>query len=150
MQFRKLNRDGAENVFRTILNVQGATITTGRPVSLRPAAASLDGISAVISDSAADHAGFVGFAVEDIANNDYGLIQTNGLVNSVLLSHAGTSITITAGDGLIPAPVGMYSADVAAVYSGNGAYLYNFRSVKAVDTATVSAAGYVRGLINML
>lgn len=150
MQFRKLNRDGAENVFRTVLNVEGATITTGLPVSITPAAASMDGVSAVIANAAADYLGFIGFAKQDIANNDYGLIQTNGLVNSILLSNAGTSITITAADGLLPAPAGMYSANVAAVYSGNGGYLYNFKRVSAVDTATVSAAGYIRGLIAVL
>lgn len=150
MQFRKLNRDGAENVFRTVLNVEGATITTGLPVSITPTAASMDGVSAVIANAAADYLGFIGFAKQDIANNDYGLIQTNGLVNSILLSNAGTSITITAADGLLPAPAGMYSANVAAVYSGNGGYLYNFKRVSAVDTATVSAAGYIRGLIAVL
>mgnify|MGYP001577189914 CR=1 FL=1 len=150
MMFKKLNRSGAEEVYRTVLNVQGATITTGYPVSVKPTAASLDGISAVISDAAADHLGFIGFATEDIANNDYGLIQTNGLVNSILLSNAGTSITITAGNLLIQGPKGMYSFDPAVIYSGNGTHLYNYKHVVAVDSATVSAAGYVRGLINVL
>ena len=150
MMFKKLNREGSEQVFRTIYNVQGATITTGYPVSVKPAAASLDGVNAVIDDAAADHLGFIGFAVKDIANNDYGLVQTNGLVNSVLLSNAGTSITITAGDLIIPGPKGMYSFDPAVIYSGNGAHLYNYKHVVAVDSATVSAAGYIRGLINVL
>lgn len=150
MQFKKLNRDGSEKVFRTVLNVEGATITTGHAVSLKPAAASLDGISAVISNAAADQLGFAGIAVQDIANNDYGLIQVNGLVNSVLLSNAGTSITITAGDLIIPGPAGFYSFNPAVIYSGNGAHLYNYKHVINVDSATVSAAGYVRGLINVL
>lgn len=150
MLFKKLNREGAENIFRPILNVQGATITTGYPVSLKPTGASIDGISAVICDAAGDLYGFIGFAKEDIANNDYGLAQVNGHVASILVSNAGTSITITAGDYLIPGPVGVYSADVAAVYSGGGAFMYNFKSVLNRDTATVSAAGYVRGLLNIL
>lgn len=150
MQFRKLNRDGSEKVFRTVLNVEGATITTGMPVSLRPATASLDGISAVISNSATDQLGFIGVAVQDIANNDYGLVQVNGFVNSVLLSNAGTSITITAGDLITAGPVGFYSFNPAVAYSGAGAGLFNWRHVTAVDTATVSALAYVRGLINVL
>lgn len=150
MQFKKLNRDGSEAVYRTVYNVEGATITTGNPVSLKPAAASIDGVNAVISNAAADHLGFVGIAIEDIANNDYGLIQVNGLVNSVLLSHAGSSITITAGDLVIPGPIGFYSFNPAVTYSGNGAHLYNYKHVVNVDTATVSASGYVRGLINVL
>jgi hypothetical protein len=150
MQFKKLNRTGSESVFRTILNVEGATITTGNPVSVKPTAASIDGVSAVISNAAGDHFGFIGIATEDIANNDYGLVQVNGLVNSVLLSNHGSSITITAGDMLIPGPAGLTSVGVGTAYSGNGALAYNFKGVINVDTATVSAAGYVRGLINVL
>jgi len=150
MQFKKLNRTGSEQVYRTILNVEGATITTGHPVSVRPTALSIDGVNAVISNSTADHLGFIGIATEDIANNDYGLVQVNGLVNSILLSHAGSSITVTAGDLLIPGPTGFYSFNPAVVYSGNGAHTYNFKHVINVDTATVSARGYVRGLINVL
>lgn len=150
MQFKKLNRDGAENVYRTVLNVEGATITTGKPVSLTPTAASLDGISAVIANAAADYKGFIGFAIEDIANNDYGLVQVNGLVSSILVSHEGTSITVTAGDVVIPNAVGVSSVGAAAIYSGNGALLYNHRTVVAVDSATISAAAYVRGLLNVM
>jgi len=150
MLFKKLNREGPEQVYRTVLNVEGATITTGKPVSLSPTAASCDGISAVIANAAADYKGFVGFAIEDIANNDYGLIQTNGLVASILISHEGTSITVTAGDYVIPNAIGVSSVGVAAAYSGNGSMLYNFKSVKTVDSATISAAAYVRGLINVL
>lgn len=150
MNFKKLNRDGAENVFRTILNVEGATITTGLPVSLRPAAASIDGVNGVIANSAGDQTGFIGVAVKDIPNNDYGLVQVNGLVNSVLLSNAGTSITVTAGDLIVAGPAGFYSFNPAVTYSGAGSGLTNFRHVHAVDTGTVSAAGYVRGLINVL
>lgn len=149
MQFKKLNRDGAENVFRTILNVEGATITTGFPVSLRPAAASVDGVSAVISNATADQVGFIGVAVRDIANNDYGLVQVTGLINSILVSNAGTSITITAGDLIVAGPLGFYSFNPSVTYSGAGTGLTNFRHVINVDTATVSAAGYVRGLINI-
>lgn len=149
MLFKKLNRDGSEVVYRSVKNVQGATITTGYPVSVKPAAASLDGVSAVIADAAGDMLGFIGFATKDIANNDYGLVQVQGLVNSVLVSNAGTSITITAGDLVIPGPVGVYSFNPAVIYSGNGAHLYNYKHVVAVDSATVSAAGYIRGLINV-
>jgi len=150
MQFSKLNRTGSEKVFRTVLNVDGTTIGIGKAVSLKPGAASLDGVSAVFSNAAGDQLGFIGVAVQDIANNDYGLVQVNGLVNSILLSNAGSSITITAGDLIIPGPAGFYSFDPATIYSGNGAHLMNYKHVIAVDTATVSALGYIRGLINVL
>lgn len=139
MLFRKLNRDGAENVYRTVYNVEGATMTTGNAVSL--VNTSIDGVSAVIANAAADYVGFIGVAKQDIANNDYGLVQVNGLINSVLLSNAGTSITITAKDCIVPGPAGFFSA-AAPTYANAG-----FDRVFAVDTATVSAAAYVRGLI---
>lgn len=139
MLFKRLNRDGAENVYRSILNVEGATMTTGRAASLINT--STDGVSAVIADAAADFWGFIGFATKDIANNDYGLIQVNGLVNSILLSAAGTSISVQAGNVLIPAPAGAYSA--AAATQANAGFV----RVHTLDAAMVSAAGYVRGLI---
>ena len=139
MLFKRLNREGAENVFRTVYNVEGATMTTGRAASLINT--STDGVNAVIANAAGDYVGFIGFATKDIANNDYGLVQVNGLVNSILLSNAGTSITVTANDCLIPAPAGAYSA-AAPTYANAG-----FINVHALDTATVSAVAYVRGLI---
>jgi hypothetical protein len=139
MQFSKLNREGAENVFRTVLNVQGATITIGYPVAL--ANTSNNGITAVISDAAADHPGFIGVAYRDIPNNDYGLVQISGWVNSVLLSNAGTSITINALDPLVPSPAGFYSA--APTYANSG-----FKFLIASNLpAAVSAAAYASGLL---
>lgn len=139
MQFLKLNRDGAENVYRTVRNAEGATITTGLPVSL--VNTSTDGIKAVISNAAADHPGFIGVAVEDIANNDYGRIQISGFINSILLSHAGTSITINAGDPLVPSPSGMFSG--APTYANSG---FKFVIASNVPVA-VSASAYASGLI---
>lgn len=138
MLFKRLNRDGAENVFRSVLNVEGATMTLGLPASL--VNTSTDGVSAVIANAAGDFPGFIGIAVKDIANNDYGLVQINGLVNSILLSAAGTSITIAVNSPLVPAPAGAYSA--APTWANSG-----FKGLVALDTATVSAASYVRGLI---
>jgi hypothetical protein len=142
MQFQQLNRTDAENVYRVVKNVEGATITTGRAVSL--VNTSTDGVSAVIANAAADYPGFVGVAVEDIANNDYGRVQISGFVNSILLSHAGTSITINAGDALVPAPSGMYSA--APTYANSG---FKFVLASNVPVA-VSAAGYASGLIKTI
>lgn len=139
MQFRKLNRDGAENVYRTILNVEGATITTGLPVSL--VNTSTDGVSGVIANAAADYPGFTGVAVSDIANNDFGRVQISGFVASVLLSNVGSSITINAGDALFPSPAGFFSG--APTYANSG---FKFLSASNVPVA-VSAAAYASGLI---
>jgi hypothetical protein len=145
MMFKKLNRDGAENVFRTVLNVQGATITTGRAVSIKPATASCDGISSVIADAAGDYPGFVGIATQDIANNDYGLIQTSGFVASVLLSQEVGSITINAGDPLVPSGGGAF-ASAAPTYANSG-----FKYVIAASNVplVMSAATFASGLIKM-
>lgn len=142
MQFSKLNREGAENVYRTIKNVEGATITTGLPVSL--VNTSTDGVAAVIANAAADYTGFTGVAVDDIANNDYGRIQISGFVNSILVSHVGSSVTINAGDPLVPSPSGFFSG--APTYANSG---FKFLFASNVPVA-VSASAYASGLIKSL
>lgn len=142
MQFAKLNRDAQENVYRTVKNVEGATITTGLPVSL--VNTSTDGVNAVIANAAADYPGFIGWATADIANNDYGRIQIGGFVNSILLSNVGTSITINAGDALFPAPGGAFSG--APTYANSG---FKYALASNVPVA-VSAAAYASGLIRVL
>lgn len=142
MQFTRVNKTGQENVYRVVLNVEGATITTGRAVSL--VNTSIDGVSGVIANAAADYPGFIGFAVQDIANNDYGRVQVGGFVNSILVSNVGTSITINAGDPLVPGPAGAFSG--APTYANSG-----FKFASASNTpAAISAASYVSGLIKVL
>lgn len=142
MQFQQLNRTDAENVYRVVQNAEGATITTGLPVSL--ANTSTNGVLGVIANAAGDYPGFIGIAVEDIANNDFGRVQISGFVNSILLSNAGTSITINALDPLVPAPAGMYSA--APTYANSG---FKFVIASNVPVA-VSAAAYASGLIKTI
>jgi hypothetical protein len=144
MLITRVNRDLPEKVFISVKNVEGATITTGLPVSLKPGAASMDGAQGVIANAAGDYPGFVGVALKDIPNNDYGLVQIAGFVNSVLVSNAGSSITINAGDPLVPSPAGFYSA--APTYANSG-----FRWIQANGVpAAVSAAAYCTGLLKML
>lgn len=142
MQFSKLNRDRAENVYRVVKNVEGATITTGLPVSL--VNTTTDGVNAVISNAAGDHPGFIGVANSDIANNDYGRIQIGGWVASVLLSHVGSSITINANDPLVPSPSGFFSG--APTYANSG-----FKGLFASNgPVAVSASAYASALIKVL
>ena len=104
---------------------------------------STDGVSAVIADAAADYTGFIGVAVQDIANNDIGRVQISGFVNSILLSHVGTSITINAGDPIVPAPSGFFSG--APTYANSG---FKFLLVASNVPVAVSAGGsYASGLI---
>lgn len=132
-----------EKVFISVSNISGQTITTGWPVAYA-VSNSNDGLSAQPAISAGVYPGFAGVAVKDIAINDIGLVQIAGFVNSVFLSNAGTSITINAGDPLVPAPAGFFSG--APTYANSG-----FRWVFASNVpVAVSAAGYVSGLIKMI
>lgn len=142
MQFQQLNREQPENVYRVVKNVEGATITTGLPVSLINT--STNGVNAVISNAAADHPGFIGVAVSDIANNDFGRVQIGGWVASVLLSHVGTSITINANDPLVPSPSGFFSGAPTYANSGlKGLFASNL-------PVAVSASAYASALIKVL
>jgi len=143
MLFSRLQRALPEKVFTIVSNIQGATITTGLPVNLA-VGASNDGISAQIAGAAGLYPGFIGVASKDIAANDYGLVQIAGFVNSVYLSNVGSSITITAGDPLVPAPAGFFSA--APTYANSG-----FRWLFASNVpVAVSAASYASGLLKMI
>lgn len=144
MQIQTANRAVAEKVFINVLNKEGATITAGLPVSYALGAASNDGIQAVVANAAADYPGFIGVATRDIPNNEYGSVQISGYVASILLSNVGTSITVNAGDPLVPAAGGFASA--APTYANSG-----FRWIAAHNVpAAVSAAGYASGIIRMI
>lgn len=144
MQIQTANREISEKVFINVQNKEGATITTGLPVAYA-VGNSMDGVQAVIANAAGDKPGFIGVAIKDIANNDYGQVQIAGFVNSVLLSNVGTSITVNVGDPLVPGPAGFASA--APTYANSG-----FRWVQAASNvpAAISAAAYVSGLIRMV
>lgn len=144
MLFQQLNRSDADKIYISVYNQEGATITTGNPVTLLHT--TTDGVSGVIANATADLPGFVGVAKSDIANNDYGLVQIWGWVDSVLLSAEGTSVTINAKDPLVPgnAVVGFSSAVPSYAQSG-----FKFILASNVPLA-VSAAAYCSGLIRLL
>ncbi len=143
MQIGTVNRDQAEKVYISVKNMEGATITTGLPVGYA-LGTSMDGVGAVICNAAGDKPGFLGIAVKDIPNNEYGRIQIAGYVASVLLSNVGSSITINVGDPLVPGPAGFFSA--APTYANSG---FRWLAAQNVPVA-VSAAGYASGLIRMV
>ncbi len=143
MQIQGVNKDLSEKVYIGIKNVEGATMTVGLPVAY-VLGTSQDGVNAVIANAAADYPGFIGVVVKNIANNDYGQVQIAGWCNSILLSNVGTSITVNAGDPLVPSPAGFASA--APTYANSG-----FRWIAASNVpAAVSAAAYASGLIRMI
>lgn len=143
MQIQDVNKDLSEKVYIGIKNVEGATMTVGLPVAY-VLGTSNDGVNAVIANAAGDYPGFIGVVVKNIANNDYGQVQISGFVNSILLSNVGSSITINAGDPLVPAAAGFFSA--APTYANSG-----FRWIAASNVpVAVSAAAYASGLIRMI
>ncbi len=143
MQIMSVNRDQSEKIFQKVKNVEGATITTGLPVAFA-LGVSNDGVNAVIDNAAADHPGFLGVAVQDIPNNEYGTVQTAGFVNSALISNVGTSITINVGDPLVAGPAGFFSG--APTYANSG---FKWLQAASNTPAAISAAAYVSGLIRL-
>lgn len=143
MQIQTVNRESAERVFVSVKNVEGATMTAGLPAAYA-LGVSNDGVNAVIADAAGDRPGFLGVVVRDIPNNDYGQVQIAGFVNSILISNVGSSITINAGDPLVAAAAGFFSA--APTYANSG-----FRWLAAANVpVAVSAAAYASGLLRMI
>ena len=101
-----VSREEAEKVYTVGRNVDADSITTGmaaRYVGGAPAEeVSTDGINMVKTTVAADPNMllFAGIAVQDIPADGYGEFQNFGYVDSVLLSHVGTSITVGTFGGI--------------------------------------------------
>ena len=141
MQIQRVNRTDAEKVYIVVKNVSGATITTGMGACLVGAAAaeivSTDGISAVaVFDAKMNQ--FAGIAVEDIADNGYGRVQTWGICNSVLLSAEAnkTVAPVAAGTSFLKAgaATGSFTSTQAAQALSTMCYKY----VQCLTTANIS------------
>jgi hypothetical protein len=150
--FFKQVAQGDERGFMTVRNMSGTSITLGYGVCLAiSGASSFDGTQAVLSNSAttSNLPGFLGIATATIPNTSYGLIQVLGNCLSVLVSNMGTSITINAGDPLIPSPVAgaLYSAVPSYAASGfNWVICSNPPSNTLSQAAPLYVSGWVRGL----
>lgn len=143
-----LNRDQPEKISFSVKNITGATVTTGLGVAYAITGNSVDGVGVILpaSGTAASLPGFMGIALQDIPVNGYGLVQAFGMVNSILLSNVGTSITITQGDPLIPSAQGGALFSGAPTYANSGGQV-----VIAMATAGISGAStYISGLLQGL
>lgn len=136
----------------TVKNCEASSITTGMAAALCLGnTASFDGTSVVkpASGTAANLPGFLGVAAQDIAPNAFGLVQIFGNVLSVQLSVVNTSVTVTAGDPLIPGAAAGTFTSSAPTYAASG---FGWVIVSNAPTATLSQAaplfcsGFVRGL----
>lgn len=151
----------AEKILVVFKNVDAATVSTGLGVALINSGASTDGIQSVKQPVTTYSKTFYGISAKDVPVNGFGLAVVWGLADSIALSAVGTSITVTAGDQLWPSAVGGYffssSANDTKVVNAAlsaltaAALFQNTKNwVSAVDTITISAQAYVRGIIRAL
>ncbi len=150
MLIQQINRTDPEVVKIMVKNVDGGgSITTGNGVCLVQAGASIDGISA-INSTAATYEGFCGVAAQDIAINGYGLAVAWGIAQSVLISHVGSSITVTAGDILKPGAVaGTFFSSLTDQAVSTLFYRYVIAATTPVAVSTL-AQSYCKGLVKAL
>lgn len=151
MLIQQLNRTDAEKVQLMFKNVDGGgSITTGLGVMMVTAGASIDGISSVKS-TAAGVKGFIGVATQDVAINGFGLATAWGFVNSVQISNVGTSITITAGDTLLPGAVaGTFFSSITAQAMSTLLYKYVVAaSTVPVDLSNLNQS-FVSGVVRAI
>lgn len=144
MDIQAVNRNDVEYARVAFKNVSGGgSITTGYGLQLIQSAASFDGLSCTPSTAAAIK-NFHGIVVRDTPINGFGKATAYGYVASVVISNVGTSITVTAGDTLIPGAVaGTFFSSVtdAAMTTILNKY------VVAGATANISALNWVSGFV---
>ncbi len=152
MLIQQLNRTDPERIQIMVRNQDGSgSITTGYGACfVKGAVASIDGIT-VVKATAALQFGFIGVATQDIGFNAFGLVTAWGFVNSVQISNVGTSITITAGDVLIPSAIaGQFFSVVTA--QAMSTLLYKF--VYAATTVPVDISNlnqsFVSGIVRAI
>lgn len=154
MLIQQLNRTDPERVQLVVLNVDGTgSISVGNGAAFTYAAgnASIDGISAVnVTQTLAR--GFVGVATQNIAINAFGLVTAWGLVNSVAISNATTSITVTANDILRPGAIA--GTFFSGINNSETLSTLSYRYVIAATTVPVDLSGapnaYVKGIVRAL
>jgi len=151
MLIQQLNRADAEKIQIMVKNVDGGgSITTGLGVCIPSSGASIDGIS-VVKSTAALQRGFIGVATQDIAINGYGLATAWGYVNSVQISNVGTSITITAGNVLIPGAVaGTFFSVVTDAAMSTLMYRYVTAATTVPVDLSVLGQSFVSGFVRAL
>lgn len=144
MDIQQINRADAESVRVAFKNVDGGgSITTGWGIALVTTNASFDGVSAV-RFTAANAKSFWGVSQDDAAINGFGKAVVSGYAASIALSNVGTSITITAGDVLIPSAVaGLYFSSI----TDQALSTLHYRYVVNGQSQTISALAYVQGFV---
>lgn len=144
MLIQAVNAQTAEKVFINVRNMSGGAIS-GNGAVCYDLGTTVDGKS-VVAPASASFLGWVGIAHQDIADTDYGLSQVWGYRDSILLSHEGTSVTVTIGDALhvVNGQYGLSTSTAQALSTTGSKY------VSCAGSQTVSAAAYTDGIIRCL
>lgn len=153
-----VQREEAEKVYTIARNVDADSVTTGmgvRYVGGAPAEdVSADGIQ-VVKIKVADDPNmmqFCGIAAHDIPADGYGRFQNYGIMNSVMLSNVGSSITIGTFGG-IGSTLLRPGARAGTFFSGgtNSSVVPTmYGRVHVWATQGVSAEAWVKGFIRGL
>lgn len=145
MDIQQINRTDPEAVRVAFKNVDGGgSITTGWGVALVMAAASFDGVSCTKA-TGSTHRTFFGISQKDAPINGYGKAVVWGYAQSIAISNVGTSITVTAGDLLVPGAVAGTYFSGGLTDQGLSTMLYRY--ALAGTTNTISALAWVSGFV---
>jgi hypothetical protein len=144
LDIQRINRTDPEKVYYHYRNMSGDTVNANAGVNL-DLGTTIDGISSV-APVAASFLGWIGIADADVGDTGYGRTQCHGYRDSILLSHEGSSVTVTAGDAmhLVTGQFGLSTSTVQALSTVAGRY------VIAATSQTCSAAAYTDGIIRCL
>ena len=144
MQIQRVGRTEAEKVYVQYRNMSGATVTANGAVCM-DMGTTVDGISS-IAPASGSFLGWLGIADKDIEDTGYSRAQVFGYRDSILLSHEGTSVTVTLGNALhiVNGQYGLNTSTSEALST------VGFRYVICAATTTISAAAYCKGIIRCI
>ena len=144
MQIQSINRTDSDKVFVSYRNMSGSTISANAAVC-NDLGTTIDGVSS-IAPASGSFLGWIGIAHRDVADTGYSIAQVYGYRDSVLISHEGTSVTVTAGNAL-HLVTGQFGLSTSTV---EGLSACGFKYVINATTSTISAAAYVKGVIRCI
>jgi len=155
MIIQPINRTDAEKVFIQIHNVHGATVTAGqvtRFVGGTPAEiVNADGIQVVLINADDEMVTCAGVAANDIADNDFGLSQVYGIVNSVLLSAEADKTVAPVTLGVSFLRVGAEDGSMTSVIAAEALSTMAFNNILVLNTTNISGGkNYAKAFIRAL
>jgi hypothetical protein len=145
MKIQQINKNTPEHVDIVVTNAAGATITLGYAVALTTTAASVDGNKAVLP-AASQIQTFVGIALDDIPDNEVGLVRAYGYAASTFIFAAGTSVTNAVGIALGPGVAGSNGVNSTGLKDLFAPVI----ALEAIGAAINSPGGYAKTFVRAL